>query len=81
MSDIVETGFVWIGPRKVPVWPEQLKLFKFDEDVFYTVNSDLLDLQQPLTDAILRAEAEKLEPDDRQSPGLGGNRVRVSTAE
>lgn len=68
--------YVWIGPRKVPVWPENLKLCKFDEDVFFTVNSDLVELQQPLIDAILDAESKKLDPEDRQSPGQGGNRVR-----
>ena len=68
--------FVWIGPRKFPVWTEDLQLFKFDENVFYIINSDLVALQQPLIDAILEMESIKLDPEDRQSPGQGGNRVR-----
>lgn len=76
MSDTGETENVWMGPRQVPVWPKNLKLFEFDKDVFFTINSDLADLQQPLIDAILEAEFKKLDPDDRQSPGQGGNKVR-----
>ena len=76
MSDVGAKEFVWIGPRQVPIWPNDLKLFKFDEEVFFTVNSDLVELQQPLIDAILQAESRKLDPEDRQSPGQGGNRVR-----
>ncbi len=76
MSDVGAKEFVWIGPQQVPVWPNDLKLFKFDEEVFFTVNSDLIELQQPLIDAILQAESKKLYPEDRQSPGQGGNRVR-----
>ncbi len=75
-SDIAAKESVWIGPRQVPVWPTGLKLFKFDEDVFFTINSDLDELLQPLIDAILKAESQKLDPEDRQSPGQGGNRVR-----
>ncbi len=71
-----EQDFAWIGPRKVPVWPKNLKLHKFDKDVFFTINSDLVELQQPLIDAILDAEAKKPDPEDRQSAGQGGNKVR-----
>ena len=76
MSDAGDEKVVWIGPRQVPVWPENLNLFKFDKDIFFTINSDFLELQQPLIDAILEAESNKLDPADRQSPGQGGNKVR-----
>ncbi len=76
MSDAGENEIVWIGPQRIPVWPKNLNLFKFDKDVFFTINSDLVELQQPLIDAILEAESEKLDPEDRQSPGQGGNKVR-----
>ncbi len=76
MSHVVESDVVCIGPRRVPVWPKNINIFKFDKDVFFTINSDLVELQQPLIDAILQAEFNKLDPDDRQSPGQGGNKVR-----
>ncbi|MCH8095921.1 MAG: hypothetical protein IID53_02420 [Proteobacteria bacterium] len=76
MSDAGEIEVAWIGPQRVPVWPESLELFRFDKDVFFTINSDLVELQQPLIDAILEAESKKLDPEDRQSPGQGGNKVR-----
>jgi hypothetical protein len=76
MSDVGDTEVVWIGSRQVPVWPENINLFKFDKDVFFTINTDFLELQQPLVDAILEAESKKLDPADRQSPGQGGNKVR-----
>ena len=71
-----EKDSIWIGPRKFQIWPDSLELFKFDDEVFYTINSDLVELQQPLIDAILNAEYKKLDPADRLSPGMGGNRVR-----
>lgn len=76
MSAAGDSAVVWIGPQQIPVWPEGLRLFRFDTEVYFTVNSDLIELQQPLIDAILEAESRKLEPEDRQSPGQGGNRVR-----
>ena len=76
ISDIAATKSVWVGPRQVPVWPEGLILHKFDEGVFFTINSDLDELLQPLIDAILKVESQKLDPEDRESPGQGGNRVR-----
>ena len=51
MSDVGDMDGVWIGPRRVPVWPKDLKIFKFDKDVFFTIYSDLVELQQPLIDA------------------------------
>ncbi len=77
MSDVGEIDVVWIGPRRVPVWPKNLKIFKFDKDILFTINSDLVELQQPLIGAILEAESKKLDPDDRQSPGQGGNRDSI----
>lgn len=76
MSDASENEVAWIGPQRIPLWPNNLILHKFDQKVFFTINSDLVELQQPLIDAILKAESEKLEPEDRQSPGQGGNKVR-----
>ncbi len=76
MSDAGETGYAWIGPLRIPIWPKNLKLHKFDKDVFFTINSDLVELQQPLIDAILEVEYKKLDPEDRQSPGQGANIVR-----
>ena len=73
MSDAGESEIVWIGPQGIPVWPKNLNRGKFDKDVFFTINSDLVELQQPLIDAILGAESEKLDPEDRQTPGQGGN--------
>ncbi len=58
MADAGESEVVWLGPLQVPVWPKNLNLFKFDKDVFFTINSDLVELQQPLIDAILEAEAK-----------------------
>ncbi len=75
-GEIEEIEVAWIGPERVPVWPKNLEIFRFDKNVFFTINSDLVELQQPLIDAILEAEAKKLDPEDRQSPGQGGNKVR-----
>ena len=71
MTQVADKDFVYIGPRKVAVWPDELELFRFEplEDrITMIVNPDILQIQNPLIEKILRFQ--------RRRPGEGRRPVR-----
>jgi hypothetical protein len=67
--------FVYVGPRKVPVWPDSVKIMRFDENVFMAVFPDAGELHPPLIERILAIEADERIAHPR-AKWQGGQKVR-----
>ncbi len=72
----LDEEFVYIGPRKVPVWPSNQKVFAVDAGIWSTRFTDATDCDATLARRILEVE-ERLR---RESPPptrcLGGQKIR-----
>ena len=79
MTQVADKDFVYIGPRKVAVWPDELELFRFEplEDrITMIVNPDILQIQNPLIEKILEKEAVERVRSPQMSRAEGGQKIR-----
>jgi hypothetical protein len=67
--------FVYVGLRKVPVWPDGVKIQRFDEHVFISVFPDARELNPPLIERIVAVEASQRISQPR-AKWQGGQKVR-----
>ncbi len=67
--------FVFIGPRRVPVWPDAVKIMRFDDDAFMAAFPDARELHPPLIERIIEIEAAERERNP-QARWQGGQKVR-----
>jgi hypothetical protein len=79
MEDGVATApdpeFVDIGPRKVPVWPDGVRLVRFDENAFMAFFPDARELHGPLIEPIVEIDADERRKNP-QAKWQGGQKVR-----
>ncbi len=73
MTAVPDPAFVYVGPRKVPVWPAGVKLMRFDENVLMVAFPDARELHGPLIERIVETDERKRNP---QAKWQGGQKVR-----
>lgn len=74
-----EPAHVYFGPRKIDVWPKALQIYDAGDPadgVQIIPNLDILEIQQPLIDAILQKDACERITVPRESRANGGQRIR-----
>ncbi len=76
MTESLDQEFVYFGPRKVAVWPAEVRITRFDENVFMTVFPDARDLHGPLIEKILEIEAAERVSNPQSGKWQGGQKVR-----
>lgn len=75
MTAAPDPGFVYVGPRKVPVWPDGVKLMRFDENVLMVAFPDARELHGPLIERIVAIETDERRRNP-QAKWQGGQKVR-----
>ena len=76
MSQALDGDVVWIGPRKVPVWPHGDKMIRYPDGVSLVPNPDLEELHGPLIRKILESEAVERVRAPQTSRAEGGQKIR-----
>lgn len=76
MSQALDEEVVWIGPRKVPVWPHGTKLIRYPDGVSLVPNPDLEELHGRLIGKILEQEAVERVRAPQTSRAEGGQKIR-----
>ncbi len=79
MTQVTSRDFVQVGARTVAVWPDEIRLYRFEprEDrVTLIVNPDIQQVQGPLIEKILEKEAVERVRSPQTSRGEGGQKVR-----
>ncbi len=66
---------VYIGPRKVPVWPADQKINRIDMNVFSTVFPDMAEFRARIVEKALERAAALSEVLPTTSHGLGGQKI------
>jgi hypothetical protein len=74
-SAAAASDFVYVGPRKVPVWPASQRLNRIDVNVFSTFFTDMGECRDALTRQILERAAAYRDVVPTTSRGLGGQKI------
>ena len=79
MTQEVRADFVYIGPRKVAVWPDEIRILRFEpleDSISLIANPDIHQIQKPLIRKILEKEAVERVRSPQTSRGEGGQKIR-----
>ena len=78
MTQLAGRDFVYVGPRKVAVWPDEIRLCRFEpvEDrIILIFNPDIHQIQGSLIEKILEKEAVERVRSPQVSRGEGGQKI------
>lgn len=79
MNPVADKDFVFIGPRKIAVWPNEIRLYLFkppEDQITLIGNPDIQQIQQPLIEKILKKEATERVRAPQISRAEGGQKIR-----
>ena len=79
MNQVAAREFVYFGPRKVAVWPAEIRLYRFvppEDNITMIANPDILEIQDSLIEKILEKEAVERVRAPQASRGEGGQKIR-----
>ena len=79
MTQVAGGDFVNVGPLKVAVWPEEIRLYRCEpaeDSIALIANPDIHRIQKPLIEKVLAKEAVERVRSPQTSRGEGGQKIR-----
>ena len=76
MSQHQQGDVVWVGPIKIPVWPDQMEIARYPDGFAMIANPDIDAVKASLVETILERDAIQRIETPRNSLAEGGQKVR-----